>query len=337
MVDSAQLTAHYHASSVTPPSQSTILRSATKMICHATTVNQWKTVFIPNGCNTSRTGCKLLLCPPVIAGQKRRPELRDWGAPVNSSLDDVFDMHDLLDFESSDFGCLRQTLAKRKAEDTDPCTPGLKKRKLDVTPLYSLLPKPHAYLSPVSAKVKIAGLRPYAKTEPIVLDSEGSSRLVFSRNAWIVPVRGKLTWDACSSAALLEDPGRSDASIVPSPPKPKDNRILWTRDALQQFWNFLIYLRHKGRLGPIGLSYQVAPVGDHVSGPADFQNSLSRSYDTTSIDLIKIHHDGELSMYLRNILHLWACREDDGDTSIRVLRGARLLLANHTGKAFLIS
>ena len=217
-------------------------------------------------------------------------------------------------------------------------------------PLYDLLPKvgclrplvtvilltnacqPHVFTSPVTSKTKVKDLKAYTRRKPIVLDPEANMSAPFCRNTWIVPIRGGLAWEECSSAALF-DP--SNEFAIPFPPTPHDNEILWTRDAVMQFWQFLIYFRQKGRLGRIGLSFQVSSMPT-IGGSASSGSSTTNT-DISSVDHIRIHHDGELSMHVRNILHLWAYRENEGDPGIRMLRGARLLLVNHKGKALLIS
>ncbi|KAI5826928.1 hypothetical protein K523DRAFT_418845 [Schizophyllum commune Tattone D] len=334
-LDNIRYEAHVYASSTEPLSKSAVLGSAEKVLHDATAVDNWRTVTqqkAPSPINETTRAYMLLLAPPCIPGTRTRPELRDWGAPSDSDLDGIFNLQELEDFESSDFSYLDSLpVTKREASNSSP-EPSPKRRKLYTAPLYDLIPKPHVFLSPVTSKIKVKDLKAYTRRKPIVLDPEANVSAPFSRNTWIVPIRGRLAWDECSSAALFDS---SNEFAIPFPPTPHDNEILWTRDAVMQFWQFLIYFRQKGRLGRIGLSFQVSSMPT-IGGSASSGISANNT-DISTVDHIRINHDGELSMHVRNILHLWAYRENEGDSGIRMLRGARLLLVNHKGKALLIS
>ncbi|KAL1692914.1 hypothetical protein GGG16DRAFT_111590 [Schizophyllum commune] len=327
--------AHVYASATEQPSKSAVLSSAEKVLHGATAVDNWRTVTQQKASspdNETTRAYMLLLAPPYITGKRTQRELRDWGTLPDPGLDEIFSLQELRDFESSDFSYLdRLPETKRRSRSSTP-EPSPKRRKLYTAPLYDLLPKPHVFLSPVTSKIKIRDLKAYTRRKPIVLDPDANVTAPFSRNTWIVPIRGKLAWEECSSAALF---GPSNEFAIPFPPTPNDNEILWTRDAVMQSWQFLIYFRQKGRLGRIGLSFQVSSMPT-IGGSASSGSSTTNT-DISSVDHIRIHHDGELSMHVRNILHLWAYRENEGDSGIRMLRGARLLLVNHKGKALLIS
>ncbi|KAL1672209.1 hypothetical protein EV122DRAFT_295039 [Schizophyllum commune] len=327
--------AHYYACTAESPDQTDVLSSTEKILHGVTAVNNWRTVTtenLPLFHTESTRAYMLLLAPPYVPGTRSRPELRDWGAPLDADLNDIFNLQELEDFESSDFGYLDSLVVSKRKDHSNSPDPIPKRRKLYTAPLYDLIPKPHVFLSPVMSKIKIRHLKAYTRRKPIVLDPDANVSAPFSRNTWIVPIRGKLAWEECSSAALF-DPSHEFA--IPFPPTPNDNEILWTRDAVMQFWQFLIYFRQKGRLGRIGLSFQVSSMPT-IGGSASSGSSTTNT-DISSVDHIRIHHDGELSMHVRNILHLWAYRENEGDPDIRMLRGARLLLVNHKGKALLIS
>ncbi|KAI5891356.1 uncharacterized protein SCHCODRAFT_02505445 [Schizophyllum commune H4-8] len=327
--------AHYYASTNESSNQTAVLSSAEKVLHGATAVDNWRTVIQQKAPSPSKEATRaymLLLAPPYISGTRTRPELRHWGAAPDPEADEIFSLQELEEFESSDFSYLdRVPVSKRMSRSSTP-DPSPKRRKLYTAPLYDLLPKPHVFVSPVTSKIKMKDLKAYNRRKPIILDPDVQLSAPFSRNTWIIPIRGKLSWDECSSAALF-DP--SNESAIPFPPTPTDNEILWTRDAISQFWQFLIYFRQKGRLGPIGLSFQVSSV-QPISGSAS-SGSATAHNDISSLDHVRIHHDGQLSMHVRNILHLWAYRANEGDSGIRMLRGARLLLVNHKGKALLIS
>ncbi|TRM66896.1 hypothetical protein BD626DRAFT_166024 [Schizophyllum amplum] len=328
--------AHCYASA-SPLNQADVLSSAAKLVGQVTARKfEWRT---PN--NAVASICALntprafifAQAPPrlTVTHQQRRTKVRDWDETFNPELDDHFELKDLQEFESADFAYLsRLSTVERKS-----AVVSLPERRTYSAPLHNLLTKPHVYLSPVNFKINKSGLKPYSKSKPIILCLQALAPTSLSRHTWIVPIRGRLPWAACSSAVILGD-GVNSISDIPSLPSTSEEEIIWTPGSVQQFWKFLVYFRQKGRLGPIGLSFQVAPEAPSGSSSLKSPDETPKT-DILSVDLVKIHHDGELSMFVRNILQLWAYRSHEDEPGVRVLRGARLVLTDHRGKALLVS
>ncbi|CCM06141.1 uncharacterized protein FIBRA_08391 [Fibroporia radiculosa] len=165
----------------------------------------------------------------------------------------------------------------------------------------------------------------------------------FIRGSWIVPVRGRLLWDGCTPATMLaSDPGSQERShsgvfkglvVLPSGPSRKVDHvnsstideINWTHDALLDFWWFLLSLREACTLGPISLSFHAAPVhrtrissrDAHQPGHAPESGSTAYGGTVTSdsgmyraaalsaVDHIKVYHDVQHTMKIRNVLSAW--------------------------------
>ena len=169
-----------------------------------------------------------------------------------------------------------------------------------------------------------------------------------ARVAWLVPVRGILPWDDCSSAVVLDD---LDDLFSPAE---RDIRVTWTRESLLQFWNFLIDLRKSGTLGALGISFHISrsslsvrhtpPNHRAVVFPTPVQPSHPTAAPDGSrptikaVDYIKIYHDNRRRLHLRRILDEWAYTTPAGcDRSERVvLANSRLALLNDISEAILI-
>ena len=194
--------------------------------------------------------------------------------------------------------------------------------------------------------------RPFQKTEPVFI----APYLTFSlpddaRVAWLVPIRGTLPWEHCTSAVFL------DAShIIPIPSSSIADQVSWTQGSLLKFWNFLLRLREVGKLGSLGISFTCSlqsgtspattEVDDHHIHPDRL--FLNVTSDTLSyppeiwcnlsmLDYIKVYHDAHCRLYVRSALDAWSYDTDDGDNKVRVLKGARLVLVDACPRAIQIS
>jgi len=147
--------------------------------------------------------------------------------------------------------------------------------------------------------------------------------------AWLIPIRGTLPWENCTSGAFL------DAShIIPTPSSPVvDDQVSWTQGSIIKFWDFLLRLREVGKLGPLGISFsclsqsRVSPattiLTDHQIHP-DLM-FLKVSPDTLSyppghlsmVDYIKVYHDACCRIHVRNALDAWSYEVRDTDGCVK--------------------
>ncbi|KAF8892998.1 hypothetical protein BD779DRAFT_1670007 [Infundibulicybe gibba] len=290
--------------------------------------------------------------PPAAASMGRRKpvtELKEWGAPIDQN-DDIFRLDQLEDFISTDITHL---------SSLEP----VNQNKLDSS-LHAVLPQPHflptKFHPPTSDPPPVP---PYKRAKPISLlpSIAPFSPQPFSRYSWLVPIRGTLPWDHCTSAIVLES-----LSALPVPPDCKaTNQLTWTRPCVCAFWTFLLTVRTVGTLGSIGVSFHAAP---WVDSAGSYQQSLDgaqgyseqRMHETetplesagdryrsvlSGIDHIKVYHEAPNAMYLRNALDIWAYKvpkdavgpDESKPQKIRMLRGARLVLIDERSKGILNS
>lgn len=187
-----------------------------------------------------------------------------------------------------------------------------------------------------------------------------------------MPVRGTLHWEAATAAALIDmlddtlPSGPTSESAGDTQPK---NCITWTHAALRFFWDFLLSIQQVNVFGNLSLSFHTAP-------PHNFAVNESKSIEFNSIgggnrdifsaeiatksfaqepfrssllavDHIKLYHDVEHAMYLRNALDAWSyhslpvCTDEEmaaGQVEaekIRMLKGARLVLVDENSEGIL--
>lgn len=159
--------------------------------------------------------------------------------------------------------------------------------------------------------------------------------------AWLIPIRGILPWENCTSGAFL------DASCtIPIPSSPiVDDQISWTQGSILKFWDFLFRLRQVGKLGPLGISFncslqtRISPVTTSNSD-AYPQETCSTNLSLSMVDYIKVNHDAPCRLYVRNALDAWSYEVGDTDgcvKKIRLLKGARLVLVDACSRGIQIS
>lgn len=206
---------------------------------------------------------------------------------------------------------------------------------------------------------------PLAPYDAAAVNELLSSR--FARGAWLIPVRGSLPWDGASTAVILE--GTQLASRASSPclpvPAAQPREIVWTPDALQHLWTFLGSIQRARHLGPLSLSFEIAPAhafstamsepvwesnhpyyhqhsSKHTLGFSDeFAADICKA-QLEGVDHIKVYHDVPYSLSLRNVLDAYRYEQVDGrapgrsganDRKIRILKGARLVFMDQRSKA----
>ena len=182
--------------------------------------------------------------------------------------------------------------------------------------------------------------------------AEEVTRDPFRRLAWVVPVRGRPPWGA-TPAAVLADPLANSF-----PQATCDNlTLVWTTDALRDFWGFLKNLKDAGNLGPLSVAFHGATTvdssssigqshfGSHgqESGPQFSARSSAPQSGTDSEELsvslhqcdhFRVYHDARYTRVLRNVLRAWSYQKNG--QKIRLLKGAKLVLLENRGNGVLL-
>ena len=117
---------------------------------------------------------------------------------------------------------------------------------------------------------------------------------------WIVPIKGELSWEGCSSGEIIGIAREVD----------RNGRIGWDARSLELFWKDMIRMGRKGRVGGIGIKV------DKLFG----------------IECFTIKVSGNGSMYVRNVLDAWY-----GFDRIRLLKKARLVLLHDRSLPIIVS
>jgi hypothetical protein len=257
--------------------------------------------------------------------------------------------------ESSPVGPERTSHTPKHALPT-PEHPPAKRKKLDISSLRKIIPQvnyparvsliltqispqPHFRCAPTTKpRVPVNPLiAPFRKTTPRPISPHISStirdylQMPYAQSAWIVPVRGVLPWEGCSSATVLA-PTAQQEGPVPDLPQPVDemNQIAWTHPSLLDFWSFLLAVREANTLGPIALSFYTASIRTQessslslspeifnhrqpVSGVSYTDDEATDSVVTAEcrtplldVDHLKVYHDVAYAMLIRNVLDAWS-------------------------------
>ena len=161
----------------------------------------------------------------------------------------------------------------------------------------------------------------------------------------------------------LNSPQEQTLPVAPRPgdgADPEDkSEVVWTRDALIVFWDFLKSIREAGRLGALSLSFHAVPpasapsmepfsyVGSHKQTTIAGSSSVSSIIPTSIIDgplsvgsplrmvdHIKVYHDAQYTQAVRTILRAWSYQKEG--QKIRLLKEARLVLVDERSRGLLI-
>jgi len=120
--------------------------------------------------------------------------------------------------------------------------------------------------------------------------------------------------------------------------------IIWTLTGLKSFWEFLINIHSLQSVGPISLSFHIAPA------PSECR---AENHDgVLDQDHIKIRHDVSFAMNIRTMLDAWkytitSPKRGDGERGdgtshqpqprkIRPLRGAKLVLVDDCSEGLMV-
>ncbi|KAH8990768.1 hypothetical protein EDB92DRAFT_1863102 [Lactarius akahatsu] len=253
--------------------------------------------------------------------------------------------------------------------DDPPQSP--KKRvkvNVDVGPLDELIPLPHYISAPLDVRIPLPrsplDIHPtFAPIPPQTTSSvEDLLSSIYARVAWLIPVRGVQPWNDVSRASValghlsVLGPGHLPASD-----------IVWTHDALRQFWTFLCSCSEtQGSVtGPLSLSFHTAPRSSSMrsqqgttlpgASPCHLANNESEMTSSdpeplmpivrvlTDIDYVKVYCDAPWAMSVRRMLAQWTYEEDGCAEGARTVGGiqflefAKLVLVNETGEGVLVS
>ncbi|KAF4607922.1 hypothetical protein EYR40_000258 [Pleurotus pulmonarius] len=354
-------------------SDTAILDSARSIVKYSATKfgTKWKCLNPPHGShNKDGNVYTLSTLPPRVRGS-RVLDIKEWGTAVDDN--EIYDIQELEEFrtylmrhEPDASSSPRRPPSPSQAEERPR-----KRLKVEAGSLFSWIPQPHIRTSPNRPGNATVAILPFSKAKPIILPPHTFTDfkpLPQTRTAWIVPVRGTLPWEGSSSAV-------THTSTDPSDLKPFDGtisgivctQIMWNKASLVEFWSFLLTLRDKGTLGPIGISFhtshssrsctQTSAASSHkdkgyhqghngttstvdkdVSRNNERSSSSARSNYRSIIkdaDYIKIYHDGAVAMRVRSVLDAWRYIGPSND-KVRVLLEAKLVLLDERARGLLI-
>ncbi|KAJ7507355.1 hypothetical protein B0H11DRAFT_2219170 [Mycena galericulata] len=274
--------------------------------------------------------------PPESSSKRSPSNLKEWNTSIDSS-DDVFSLDQLEEFKNTDLDLLLLVNVKRAHAEGSMDEPPLKRRKLDVASLRNVLPQPHILPSIEPNSIKSNSVTAYSRSKPIPIPPHTlplPSPVPYTRRSWVVPVRGSLPWQHATSAVML-----LDFTDPPEPPDPiTHEEITWTAAALASFWSFLLeYFSSNSQPTYTELSGMGAQLlsSDIGTAPSIASSSRRATMPLNLIDHIKVYHDAATSMQIRNILDVWVL--ETGESKIRLLKGARLVLLDERSKGVLVS
>ncbi|KAK7028152.1 hypothetical protein VNI00_014967 [Paramarasmius palmivorus] len=285
--------------------------------------------------------------------------LKEWGESAED--DEVFYMENLSEFESTSLDDLEHIMNASSLDkrSRSPVTEEPSKRqKLDVMPLDEVIPEPHILPSGDAKAPDLTKLAAYTKNVPLSIPPYTlpvSTPSSYSRRAWLIPVRGVLPWDAATSAVVL-DPDISPQTPLPRGSLPSEP-IVWTHTALLSFWNYLVSFRQKARFGALGLSFMTPEsrrlpslnANLHLDLSDDDSEEVARllernrevqnrdQHPLTSLDYIKVYHNAEVSMHVRNGIDVFRFKPSSSNQKIKLMEGARLVLVDELSNGVLIS
>ncbi|KAF8188053.1 hypothetical protein BJ912DRAFT_926500 [Pholiota molesta] len=361
--DDLNFTVHeYHHSTYLPSrtSQTAIVNEAYQLLKGVISgYIKWtsRATGFPTLKTTGSSNCfTLVQRPPAfeIAVKGERID-KEWGSALTE--DEIFELSDLEDFVGTDLTYLLERKQKRTKPDLEESNDeevgnshlmeeqASKKRKLNLAPLYYLIPQPHMLPSPFLPSEPPLVYAKFSSAEPRFVSPYSSLSLSDdARVAWLIPIRGVLPWDDCSSATLLED----DFDYPSIPFDGYNTQILWTSELLLRFWDFLRDLRTSGTVGSLGISFHAsqnsqrarAMLANHKLPPFSTplptltSNSVPGSAGprTTLLasDHIKVYHDLRRRLHLRQLLDEWH------SVQVAVLKHARLVLLDEASQAILV-
>lgn len=153
-----------------------------------------------------------------------------------------------------------------------------------------------------------------------------------------------MPFDDASMAVITQSP--QDVGLVSELIHLTSHKIIWTREILINFWDFLLKLQQAANLGPISLSFHAASpdsifAADTASDPTEesannpyhqFRQQYSKTTTGSSLpcdsftpyvyraqleatDYIKVYHNVPYSLSLRSVLDAYQYRPKEADGS----------------------
>lgn len=195
---------------------------------------------------------------------------------------------------------------------------------------------------------------------------------IYSRVAWLIPVRGLPPWEGVSRARValghISMTSLGHGHLATS----SDSDIVWTYNSFRQFWTFLRSCAETSGsvTGLLSLSFCAAPRSDLTKTPRGSESSATSNYlpanreteiipsdpsplvpiasasksRLADIDYVKVYSDAPRAMLVRRTLGEWEYKEDghaeDPGSLVeanRFLEFAKLVLVNERGEGLLIS
>ncbi|KAH9474768.1 hypothetical protein JR316_0013233 [Psilocybe cubensis] len=351
-------TVHEYVDSVCPrQSQQSVLKQGYDSILALYDKSIWKSVNLHAQQYEVKTSNSYVfnMAPPMSSVQNRSlKELKEWGSEVTD--EEIFTLEALDEFRSSDFGqagnspTSTSTLEKKinqRATDTFSAELDGKDKQFKSGSLFRVIPQPHLYPTPSDSKIRTVNTA-YTKCKPIYLPPYVPETYPKeSRVAWVIPLRGSLRWENCTSGEVL------DNVAVPSPAQlGSKNQISWTTDAIVKFWDYLLMLRQKGSLGRLGVSFQPSKKHKHTSQISKTSNPVLNSSKITAtsisrqpcrgqcvVDYIKVFQDALDAPYVRRAIDVFRyqyTQENGTMQHIRLLKGSRLALVDELSQGILV-
>ncbi|KAG8975352.1 hypothetical protein FRC05_005911 [Tulasnella sp. 425] len=275
-------------------------------------------------------------------------------------MQEDYDLEDVDNFQPTDF---------RAALLAPPPKPK-KKRKFDVgscIPEPTYIPWPDDVGKP---RQRLAEIKPHRIRHEFVPNVNHLLSTGHKRYSWIIPVNGTLPCSVPLTSAIvvppdatLEEIGGDTSIVAASQAHGTKDRITWTPADLLLFWLWLRDTRKESITGSISLSFTSMPAESAIPDPgspsistAPFpRTGKSSSSSKEKIHYIALYHDAAQSLVLRsyfgsfNTLKMWKVLKQDSKDVMEskgfgqpvversVLKNARLLLADESGRGVLIS
>ncbi|KZV99022.1 hypothetical protein EXIGLDRAFT_267056 [Exidia glandulosa HHB12029] len=198
----------------------------------------------------------------------------------------------------------------------DDSVRSVKRRKVEVSGAYQLIPEPHQYLAPedrsTTTPSPMSVLAEAAVKQCLQADAREQLRVPHKRVAWIVPIVGKPPDHSdCTPAAFT--PTIAALFLPTTTPT-----IRWRKETAWAFWESLQSMRKKRVFGSMGFAFET-----HLD-----------------YDFIKIYHNASHSLRLRTALGGFRNETDvpsTGGKAYRPLKTAVLLLVDEVNRGLLIA
>ncbi|EIW79707.1 hypothetical protein CONPUDRAFT_155102 [Coniophora puteana RWD-64-598 SS2] len=335
--------------SLSLPSSSALRDEARKLVECVQDTDGWRSVFIASQDESPRFALRnayqYVYDPPAIKYDSQRlgiENLKSWGEPPDA--DELVPMEDLEPFHSTDLRDPEPPEASQpqiharptlELEDTSVLEERpLKRPRLDIEPLYDLIPQPHYHSIPSGKYDPFNPERcpPFPKRPAVPVPPQTQEAVVavleqpYARVAWVIPVRGDVPYEGATEARLLLAPGAPAShpslptdhgaedeydSVLPSAPDTdlgRDARITWTRAAVLDFWTFLLRMQQAKYTGPTAVSFHPAspdPMRSLSLPPSASAFRSQSRWDDTSATISQVPSTEESESRAHDLTEAW--------------------------------